>query len=310
MAGARLTIPRDHDNVVVAVDGREVRLTNLRKVFWADAGLTKGDLLQYYADVADALLPHIRDRAMVMKRYPHGAAGAFFFMKRAPTPRPAWIRTCAIDHGSGNVIDFPVIDDRASLLWVINLGCIDLNQWYARCDDVDRPDYLHFDLDPGPGATFDHVRETAGVVHEALDALKMRSVVKTTGSKGLHVYVPIVRGPVQKDVWTFAKALAQALASRNPALITAEYRVAKRPRGRVLVDYNQNRWGSTLASVYSVRPRPEATVSTPVTWKELDNGVRIEDFTMRNVPARVKKVGDLWKPLLGKTGRVDLGALL
>ena len=310
MAGARLTIPRDHDNVVVAVDGREVRLTNLRKVFWADAGLTKGDLLQYYADVADALLPHIRDRAMVMKRYPHGAAGAFFFMKRAPTPRPAWIRTCAIDHGSGNVIDFPVIDDRASLLWVINLGCIDLNQWYARCDDVDRPDYLHFDLDPGPGATFDHVRETAGVVHEALDALKMRSVVKTTGSKGLHVYVPIVRGPLQKDVWTFAKALAQALASRTPALITAEYRVAKRPRGRVLVDYNQNRWGSTLASVYSVRPRPEATVSTPVTWKELDNGVRIEDFTMRNVPARVKKVGDLWKPLLGKTGRVDLGALL
>jgi bifunctional non-homologous end joining protein LigD len=310
MAGARLTIPRDLDNVVVAVDGREVRLTNLRKVFWADAGLTKGDLLQYYADVADALLPHIRDRAMVMKRYPHGAAGAFFFMKRAPTPRPAWIRTCAIDHGSGNVIDFPVIDDRASLLWVINLGCIDLNQWYARCDDVDRPDYLHFDLDPGPGATFDHVRETAGVVHEALDALKMRSVVKTTGSKGLHVYVPIVRGPVQKDVWTFAKALAQALASRTPALITAEYRVAKRPRGRVLVDYNQNRWGSTLASVYSVRPRPEATVSTPVTWKELDNGVRIEDFTMRNVPARVKKVGDLWKPLLGKRGRVDLGALL
>jgi bifunctional non-homologous end joining protein LigD len=310
MAGARLTIPRDHDNVVVAVDGREVRLTNLRKVFWADAGLTKGDLLQYYADVADALLPHIRDRAMVMKRYPHGAAGAFFFMKRAPTPRPAWIRTCAIDHGSGNVIDFPVIDDRASLLWVINLGCIDLNQWYARCDDVDRPDYLHFDLDPGPGATFDHVRETAGVVHEALDALKMRSVVKTTGSKGLHVYVPIVRGPLQKDVWTFAKALAQALASRTPALITAEYRVAKRPRGRVLVDYNQNRWGSTLASVYSVRPRPEATVSTPVTWKELDNGVRIEDFTMRNVPARVKKVGDLWKPLLGKRGRVDLGALL
>jgi bifunctional non-homologous end joining protein LigD len=202
------------------------------------------------------------------------------------------------------------VQDRAALLWVVNLGCIDLNQWYARCDDIDRPDYLHFDLDPGAGAAFDRVRETGLVVREALDALKMPSVVKTTGSKGLHVYVPIVRGPLQKDVWTFAKALAQALASRTPALITAEYRVAKRPRGRVLVDYNQNRWGSTLASVYSVRPRPEATVSTPVTWKELDNGVRIEDFTMRNVPARVKKVGDLWKPLLGKRGRVDLGALL
>ena len=228
-------------------------------MFWPELGLTKGDLLQYYADVADVLLPHLRDRAMVMKRYPHGAAGEFFFMKRAPTPRPAWIETCSIDHGSGNVIDFPMIQDRAALLWVINLGCIDLNQWYARCDDVDRPDYLHFDLDPGDGATFERVLETALVVREALDALKMPSLVKTTGSKGLHVYVPIVRGPVQKEVWTFAKALAQELAARHPALITAEYRVAKRPRGRVLVDYNQNAWGRTLASIYSVRPRPEAT---------------------------------------------------
>ena len=133
-------------------------------------------------------------------------------MKRAPTPRPAWIEICSIDHGSGNVIDFPMIQDRAALMWVINLGCIDLNQWYATCDDVDRPDYLHFDLDPGAGATFERVLETALVVHEALDTLKMPSVVKTTGSKGLHVYVPIVRGPAQKQVWTFAKALAQELA--------------------------------------------------------------------------------------------------
>jgi len=310
MAGARLTIPRGEDNVVLTVDAKEVRLTNLRKVFWPERGLTKGDLLQYYADVAHVLLPHIRDRAMVMKRYPHGAAGTFFFMKRAPTPRPAWIRTCAIEHDSGNIIDFPVIDDRAALLWVINLGCIDLNQWYARCDDVDRPDYLHFDLDPGVGVPFDKVIETARVVRDALDTLKMPSLVKTTGSKGMHLYVPIVRGPVQKQVWTFAKALAQELASRTPSLITAEYRVAKRPRGRVLVDYNQNRWGSTLASIYSVRPRPEATVSTPVTWKEVEKGVRIEDFTMENVPARVAKVGDLWKPLLAKRGRFDLGTFV
>ena len=134
----------------------------------------------------------------------------------------------------------------------------------------------------------------------------MPSLVKTTGSKGLHVYVPIVRGPVQKQVWTFAKALAQELAVRHPAIITAEYRVAKRPRGRVLVDYNQNRWGSTLASIYSVRPRPEATVSTPVTWKEVERGVRIEDFTVKNVPKRVAKIGDLWKPLLASRGRFDL----
>jgi bifunctional non-homologous end joining protein LigD len=251
-------LPRDTDNAVVRIDAHEVRLTNLRKVFWSGLGVTKGDLLQYYLDVSAVLLPHLRDRAMVMKRYPHGAAGDFFFMKRAPTPRPDWIRTCSIEHDSGNVIDFPMVQDRASLLWVVNLGCIDLNQWYATCDDVDRPDYLHFDLDPGPGAAFDRVRETALIVKGALDELGMPSVVKTTGSKGLHVYVPIVRGPVQKQAWTFAKALAQELAARHPALITAEYRIARRPHGRVLVDYNQNAWGRTLASVYSVRPRPDA----------------------------------------------------
>jgi bifunctional non-homologous end joining protein LigD len=306
----RLTIPHGEDNVVLTVDRKDVRLTNLRKIFWPDLGVTKGDLLQYYADVAGVLLPHLHDRAMVMKRYPHGVTGSFFFMKRAPTPRPAWIETCPIDHGSGNVIDFPVIQDRAALLWVINLGCIDLNQWYARKDDIDRPDYLHFDLDPGAGASFERVLEAGLVVREALDTLKIPSFAKTTGSKGLHVYAPIVRGPEQKDVWTFTKALGHELASRHPALLTAEYRVAKRPPGRVLVDYNQNAWGRTLASIYSVRPHPAAAVSTPVSWKEVERGIRIEDFTLKNVPARVDKLGDLWKPLLLAKGRFNLGRFI
>ena len=228
-------------------------------------------------------------------------------MKRAPSPRPDWIRTCTIGHDSDNVINFPVIDDLASLLWVINLGCIDLNQWYARCDDVDRPDYVHFDLDPGDGADWDAVLAAGRFVHEALETLKMRSVVKTTGSRGLHVYVPIVRGPTQKDVWTFAKALSVELARRNRALLTAEYRVASRPRGRVLIDYNQNAWGQTLASIYSVRPRPLAPVSTPVTWTEIEKGVQIEDFRLDNVRQRIAKKGDLWKPLLQARGRFDLG---
>jgi bifunctional non-homologous end joining protein LigD len=305
-APGRLRIPIEEGDTVVVVQGREVRLTNLRKPFWPQLGITKGDLIQYYADVSAALLPHIRARAMVMKRYPHGAAGDFFFMKRAPVPRPEWIEICSIEHESGNIIDFPMIQDLPALLWVINLGCIDLNQWYAPCDDVDRPDYLHFDLDPGPGAGFDRVLECARILHEALDSLKMPSLVKTTGSRGLHVYVPIRRGPVQKQVWTFAKALAVELASRHPALMTAEYRVAKRPHARVLVDYNQNAWGRTLASVYSVRPHPRACVSTPVTWKEIDRGIAIEDFRIDNVPARVRKLGDLWKPLLTARGRVDL----
>jgi bifunctional non-homologous end joining protein LigD len=306
----RLVIPKTDKDVALTVDGRGVRLTNVNKPFWPELGITKGDLIQYYADVSPWLLPHIRDRAMVMKRYPNGAHSEPFFMKRAPEPRPSWIRTCEIDHGSKGVINFPVIDDLPSLLWVINLGCIDLNQWYAPCDDVDRPDYVHFDLDPGEGASFERVRETALIVRDALDTLRMKPLVKTSGSKGLHVYVPIVRGPVQKTVWTFAKALAVELASRHPALMTSEYRVANRPKGRVLVDYNQNAWGRTLASIYSVRPRPRATVSTPLTWKEVASGATTEDFRLDNIRARLTKTGDLWKPLLHQRGRTNLGRFI
>lgn len=309
-APTRLVIPRDERDAIVKANGRQVRLTNLAKPFWPEDGITKGDLLQYYADIAPVLLPHIRDRAMVMKRYPNGARGKWFFMKRAPSPRPEWIRTCAIEHRSGNVIDFPMIQDLAALLWVINLGCIDLNPWYARCDDVDRPDYLHFDLDPVPGASFAKVLDAAQLVHEALDALGMPTFVKTTGSKGVHVYVPIVRGPTQKEVWTFAKALAQTLASRYPRLLTAEYRIAKRPRARVLVDYNQNAWGRTLASVYSPRPKPRAPVSMPVSWREIERGVSIEDFRLDNAAARIRRVGDLWQPLNERRNRFDLRKVL
>ena len=301
-----MRIPARSEDAVVRVGRRSVRLTNLGKTFWPEAGHTKRTLLQYYADVADVLVPHLRDRAMVMKRYPNGIHGKWFFMKRTPPGHPEWLRTCEIRHRSASVIAFPVVQDVLSLLWVVNLGCIDLNPWYARCDDVDRPDYLHFDLDPVPEATYANVVETAGLVRTALQGLGMQPIVKTTGSRGLHVYVAIARGPTQKDVWRFAKRFALDIAGLRPDLITAEYRVAKRPVGRVLVDYNQNAWGRTLASIYSARPRPDATVSTPVTWTEVERDLRIEDFTVKNVPGRVAKLGDLWKPLLAARGRVDL----
>ena len=302
---ARRLIPEAGD-AFVEVEGKRVKLTNLDKPFWPD--LTKGDLIQYYVDVARWLLPHLRDRTMVMKRYPHGAAGDYFFMKRAPSPRPEWIETIAIDHGSKGVIHFPIVQDVPSLMWCINLGCIDLNQWYARKDDVDRPDYVHFDLDPGD-APFSAVKETALILDETLRGLGMPTFVKTSGSKGVHVYVPIRRGPEQAAVWTFAKTVSVEIAKRYPKLMTAVYVRAKRPPGRVLVDYNQNRWGATLASIYSVRPTPEASVSTPVTWKELPE-VEIADFTLRNVPARLKRKGDLWAPIASDDDdpiRFDLG---
>ena len=193
---------------------------------------------------------------------------------------------------------------------MVNLGCIDLNQWYARCDDVDRPDYLHFDLDPVTGAT--RCRSSACARPRSPCATRcersdMPAYVKTTGSRGLHVYVPIVRGPTQKEVWDVREARrAGARRAPRPTLLTAEYRIAEAAGGRVLVDYNQNAWGRTLASVYSVRPHPRAPVSTPVTWDEVARGVRLEDFHIGNVPARVRQRGDLWAPILAGKKRVRL----
>jgi bifunctional non-homologous end joining protein LigD len=304
-----LVIPPRGD-VTIDVAGRSVRLTNLHKPFWPELGITKGDLLQYYADVSPVLLPHIADRAMVMRRYPNGAFGQSFFMKEAPVPRPPWIRICSIHHDDEKVVNFPVIDDLPALLWVINLGCIDLNQWYGRCGDYNRPDYLHFDLDPSPGATFAQVLESALVVREALETLKMKPLVKTSGSRGCHVHVPIVHGPTQDDVLMFTKALATELAGRNPKLLTVEYRKTTRPKNRVLVDYRQNGWGQTLASIYSVRPTPAASVSTPLTWAEVEKGVAIEDFRLDNVRGRIATRGDLWKPLNAARGRADLATFL
>ena len=304
--GSGVTI-RGAKEATLTIAGKTVTLTNLSKMFWADDKITKGDLLQYYADVSAYLLPHIRNRAMVMKRYPDGANGKFFFQKRAPTSKPDWIPVCEIQHPSANLVDFPVINDLASLLWVVNLGCIDLNPWYAQCDDVDRPDYLHFDLDPTPGAKFPLVLEAALLIRDTLDALKIKSYPKTTGSRGIHVYVPIVRGPVQKDVWTFAKAFALSIVQKHPKVLESEYRVAKRTPKRVLVDYNQNSWGRTLASVYSVRPKPHAPVSAPVTWEEIEKGLAIEDLRIDNMKQRLDNVGDLFHPLLLQKNRFNLG---
>jgi bifunctional non-homologous end joining protein LigD len=305
-AGAAVQIPSDVDNATVEVKDRHVALTNLRKIYFPKLGLTKGDLLRYYASIAGVLLPHVSDRPMVMKRYPHGVTGEFFYMKRTPSPRPEWIRTCRIEHRSGNVIDFPVVEDLASLLWLVNLGCIDLNPWYSLCDEPDRPLYIHFDLDPTPATPFSVVREAALIVSDVLRGLGMKPFAKTSGSKGIHVYVAIQRDLVQHDVWAIAKEIGHQVARAHPDVLTAEYRVAKRPERRVLVDYNQNAWGRTLASIYSVRAKEEATVSAPVTWEELEAGCEIGDFTIFNVPERVAKIGDLWKPLLSSRGRFNL----
>jgi bifunctional non-homologous end joining protein LigD len=289
---------------------RTLQLTNLRKIFFPAHAITKRQLINYYSDISAALLPHLKNRAMVMKRYPNGISGKFFFMKRTPEHRPEWIETCPILHASGSLIHFPMAQDLPSLLWLINLGCIDLNPWYATCDDTNLPDYMHFDLDPVEPAKFAQVRAAALLLRDYLDSLKLTSYPKTSGSRGMHIYVPIRRGLKQKQVWTIAKRLSIEVAAMHPDVLTSEYRIKNRPSGRVLVDYNQNAWGRTLASVYSVRPTPDATVSTPVTWEEVESGCENRDFTLLNVPRRVEKHGDLFAPILAKKGRCDLERFL
>jgi len=301
-------IPKNVESATVKVNGKSLALTNLNKVFWPKLGLRKRDLLAYYEGIAPALLPHLRGRAIVMKRYPNGIEGEFFFMKRTPASRPPWIKTCPVPHGKG-IIDFPLAPDLASLLWLINLGCIDLNPWYGVCESPDSPDYLHFDLDP-EDAPFGVICEAALIVRDALEALGMTVFAKTSGGRGMHIYTGIKRGPAQHEVWAFSKELGHELARAHRDVFTVEYKVAKRPRGKIHLDYNQNRSGATLASIYSVRPNQFAGVSMPVTWEEVERGIEPQDFTMLNAVKRVDKLGDLWKPLTQARGRFDLRALL
>jgi len=300
-----ISLPRNENEIVLTRGRQQVKLTNLRKVYWPERGYTKRDLLQYYLDIAPVLLPHLKDRAMVMKRFPNGIHGKSFFMKRTPEGAPGWVKTCSIAHAEGTIA-YPMVQDLLTLLWVVNLGCIDLNPWYSRCDDTDRPDYLHFDLDPVEGTAFARVLETALILREGLESVGMKPLVKTSGASGLHVYVALKRGPTQKTVWNVARTLALELAGRHPRLMTTKFRVADRPRGTVLVDYNQNAWGRTLASVYSVRPTVDASVSTPLTWAEVGKGVAVRSFRIDNLIARVRRRGDLWTPMLRKPGRYDL----
>ena len=257
MAAKTLVIPRDATDIVLNFGDKQVRLTNLKKLFWKKLKLTKRDLLQYYADISPWLLPHLADRAMVMKRYPNGAEGDFFYMKRAPEPRPEWIEICAIPHTAGR----RQLSDRAGppLAHVAHQPRLHRSQSVVRAvRRLGPPRRPALRSRSRPGATFDNIRQVALRVRDILDQLSMPTYAKTTGSKGIHVYIPIVRGPLQKEVWTFAKAIAIELETRHPDIITAEYRKVKRPHGRVLVDYNQNAWGRTLASIYSVRPTPVA----------------------------------------------------
>ncbi|TML18680.1 MAG: DNA ligase D [Actinobacteria bacterium] len=281
---------------------RELKLSNLDKVFFPDEGITKGDLLEYYRAVAPVLLPHLKDRPFTMVRWPDGIEAGRFFQKDAPSHMPEWIPTFRAlvstreSHRKQKWVNFPLVNDELALLWMVNMGCIDMNAWYSRVDKPDRPDFVLFDLDPSPDVGFAETVQVARLVKQALDAFGLVGFPKTSSAEGMHVLVPVERRYTYDDTRQFAEIVAGAIARTNRGLATTEWTKSKR-RG-VLIDANQNGEGKTIASVYSVRPRPGAPLSTPLRWEEVNEELDPLSFTMEVVLQRVRKHGDLFEGVL------------
>ncbi|HXH87958.1 MAG TPA: DNA ligase D [Gaiellaceae bacterium] len=291
---------------------RVLKLSNMDKPFWPDEGITKGDVLTYYRDIAPVLVPHLRDRPFTMKRYPDGAFGKFFFQKDAPKHMPDWIPTRRFEVSTRDSprtrreIDFALVNEELALLWVVNMGCIDMNTWYSRVDKPSRPDFVLFDLDPSPDVGFAETIEVALLVKQVLDLVGLISFPKTSGSEGIHILVPVERRHTFDETREFSEIVAGAIARAHPGLATTEWSKAKR-KG-VLIDSNQNGEGKTIASVYSVRPKPGAPVSTPLRWEEVNASLDPAAFTMDVVLERVAREGDLYEGVL--TTRQSLGSAL
>ena len=306
-----LTDPPEEDELPTELrkGKRVLKLSNLDKPFWPDEGITKGDLLRYYRAVAPVLVPHLKDRAFTMRRYPDGAFGKAFFQKDAPTHMPDWIPTYRALVSTRDKprtkkwVEFPLVNDELALLWMVNMGCIDMNVWYSRVDRPERPDFVLFDLDPSPDVGFPEVAQVALLVKEVLDALELEGLPKTSGSDGMHVLVPIQRRYTYADTREFTEIVAKTLECTHRGLVTTEWSKSKR-RG-VLIDANQNGEGKTIAAVYSVRPRAGAPVSTPLRWEEVDAKLDPLSFTMEAVRERVRRNGDLFEGVLTTKQRLN-----
>jgi bifunctional non-homologous end joining protein LigD len=277
----------------------KVELTSADRVLFPEDGITKADLFDYYSAVAPVLVPHLRDRPFTMKRWREGLAGGSFFQKQAPKGIPKWIPTRRFQtfprEGAPRMVDFPLVNSADALLWMVQMHCIDMNAWYSRVDKPDRPDFVLFDLDP-PDDGFALAVRVAHLIHEALETLELESYVKTSGADGIHVLVPIARRHGFDETYEFAELLSRRLEAEHAGDVTTEW--LKRKRSGVLVDHRQNGWGKTIASVYSVRPKPGAPVSTPLRWNELTESIVPRDFTMAVALERVERHGDLFEPVL------------
>ncbi len=306
-----LEATRDGDAWWTEIDGRELRLSNLTKVFWPDEGYTKGDLLAYYRNVARLILPHLAERPLTMKRMPDGIDGEYFYEKSAPSHTPDWLGRCVVqsEDAKGGEIDYLTIVDAAGLLYVANLGCIEFHPLHSRCADVVHPDYLFFDLDPFEPYTYEDVLVVARHIKVLLDQLGLPAFPKTSGATGLQIYVPVRRGAYSYDtVRAFVGAAGRLIKGADPDRVTMAWKIADRT-GKIFIDHNMNRSGANISAAYSLRPEPRAPVSTPLTWDEVfDGGFEPADFRIDNVWERFERVGDLFEGV--RTEAADLTTAL
>ena len=288
---------------------KTVKLTSPDRVLYPEDEITKGDLFDYYTRVGDTIAPHLKDRPFTMKRYPHGITGETFFQKQAPKHLPSWIPTRQFRtwprEGGSRLVDFALVNSPEAVLFMVQNNCIDMNAWYSRVDKPDRPDFVLFDLDP-PEDGFELAIEVAHLIRELLDELELHGYVKTSGADGIHVVAPITRRSTFQQTYDFAEQASRLLEGRHPGKVTTEW--LKKKREGVLADHRQNGHGKTIASAYSVRPKPGAPVSTPLRWEELHDKVRPRDFGMREALERIERNGDLFEPVL--RGGQSLGPAL
>jgi bifunctional non-homologous end joining protein LigD len=278
---------------------KAVKLSSPDRVLFPEDGITKGDLFEYYERVGPTIVPHLRDRPFTMKRYREGISAPGFFQKQAPKGMPDWIPTRQFRtwprEGESRLVDFPLVNSTEAVLWMVQMHCIDMNAWYSRVDKPDRPDFVLFDLDP-PDDGFELAIEVAHLIRKLLEELDLPGYVKTSGADGIHVVAPITRRSTFGQTYDFAEQVSRLLEERHPGKVTTEW--LKKKREGVLVDHRQNGHGKTIASVYSVRPKPGAPVSTPLRWEELTPGIRPRDFGMEEALRRIEEHGDLFVPVL------------
>ncbi|MCX8533764.1 DNA ligase D [Chryseobacterium luquanense] len=285
----------------ITVNKQKVKLTNQDKIYFPKDGITKGEVIDYYQSVSKYILPHLKNRPLSLNRFPNGIEELGFYQKDAGDSIPDWVKTTEVySESTDKNIDYVYCNDKATLAYLNNLGCIDMNPWNSSLPDLEHPDYLVLDLDPSKKNTFDDVIETALQVNEVLKSIKIKGYCKTSGSTGIHIYIPMGGQYDFNQVKDFAHILMKQVNEKLPKLTTLERSLQKRDDKKIYLDYLQNRTGQTLASIYSIRPKEGAPVSMPLEWEELKKGLKPTDFNIHNALERIKEKGDLFKPVLGK----------